>query len=90
MNKEEIKTYFETLAQDSNLEISNKIINKFVNLSLELLQDDVDSIQDVREEFLNIVPDNDNSDEWNDFIDEASTFIMDEILDDCCSTEEDE
>lgn len=86
MNREEIKTYFENLAQDSNLEITDKVIIKFVNLSLELAQDEVCDVEEIRNEFLTIAPD--NSDEWADFIDEASSYLVDEILDEECENEE--
>lgn len=79
MNREEIKTYFESLAQDSGLDLTDRIINKFVNLSLELSQEDID-VEEIREEFTTIAPS--DSDEWLDFIDEASTYVMEKIMDD--------
>ena len=82
MNREEIKTYFETLAQDSGLEVTNRIINKFVNLTLELFQEGVEGIEgidEIKDEFLAIAPD--DNDEWMDFIDEATSFVVNEILD---------
>lgn len=85
MNREEIKTYFETLAQDSGLDVSNRLINKFVNTSLELSQDGVCDVQEIRDEFLLIVPN--DSDDWVDFVDEASSHLMGEIIDDECEDE---
>lgn len=86
MNKEEIKTYFEALAQDSNLDVSNRLINKFVNMSLELSQDGVDDVDEIKDEFVSIAPN--DEDDWMDFVDEASTYIFDQILDQDCETEE--
>lgn len=85
MTKEEIKTYFEDLAQDCGLELSTKRINSFANSALELIQDEAD-VDEIREELTTLSPD--DSDEWQDFIDEATKFIIDEI-NDSLSTEVD-
>lgn len=88
MNREEIKSYFENLAQDSNLEITDRVITKFVNLSLELAQDEVCDVEEIRNEFLTIAPN--DSDEWADFVDEASSYLTDEIIDQECADEQEE
>jgi len=78
MTKEEIKTYFEELAQDCDLDLSNKRISSFANCALELISEEAD-VDEIREELISIAPD--DNDEWQDFVDEASKFIMDQIND---------
>jgi len=89
MNKDEIKSHLENLADDSGVEITNRQIVKFVNLALEL-KDEVDiSYEELLEEFQSISPS--DEDEWMDFIEEVSDFVFDYISEENeDETEEDE
>lgn len=88
MNKDEIKSHLENLADDSGIEITSRQINKFVNLSLELM-DEVDiSYEELLEEFQSIAPS--DEDEWMEFIEEVSDFVFDLISEESEEEEEEE
>jgi hypothetical protein len=86
MNKDELKSHLENLADDSGIEITNRQINKFVNLAIELKDESVVFYDEILEEFQSISPS--DEDEWKEFIEEVSDFVYDLISDE--SSEEDE
>jgi len=89
MNKDEIKSHLENLADDSGIEITSRQINKFVNLALELKDEADISYEELIEEFQSISPS--DEDEWMDFVEEVSDFVFDYIAEENEEeTEEDE
>ena len=77
MNKDEIKSHLENLADDSGIEITSRQIAKFVNLALELKDEADISYEELLDEFQSISPS--DEDEWMDFIEEVSDFVFDYI-----------
>jgi len=77
MNKEEITSHLENLAEDSGIEISRRQINKFVNLLFELKNESDISYDELLEEFSAISPS--DEDEWIEFLEEVSDFAYDLI-----------
>jgi len=77
MNKDEIKSHLENLADDSGIEITSRQINKFVTLALELKDEADISYEELLEEFQSISPS--DEDEWMDFVEEVSDFVFDYI-----------
>ncbi len=77
MNKDEIKSHLENLADDSGIEITSRQIVKFVNLALELKDEADISYEELIEEFQSISPS--DEDEWMDFVEEVSDFVFDYI-----------
>ena len=77
MNKDEIKSHLENLADDSGVEITNRQIVKFVNLALELKDEADISYEELLEEFQSISPS--DEDEWMDFVEEVADFVFDYI-----------
>jgi len=77
MNKEEITSHLENLAEDSGIEISRRQINKFVNLLFELKNESDISYDELLEEFSSISPS--DEDEWIEFLEEVSDFAYDLI-----------
>jgi uncharacterized protein YpuA (DUF1002 family) len=89
MNKDEIKSHLENLADDSGIEITSRQIAKFVNLALELKDEADISYEELIEEFQSISPS--DEDEWMDFVEEVSDFVFDYIAEENEEeTEEDE
>jgi uncharacterized protein YpuA (DUF1002 family) len=88
MNKDEIKSHLENLADDSGIEITSRQINKFVNLVLELKDESDISYEELLDEFKSISPS--DEDEWLDFIEEVSDFVFDYISEENEEDEEDE
>jgi uncharacterized protein YpuA (DUF1002 family) len=89
MNKDEIKSHLENLADDSGIEITSRQIVKFVNLALELKDEADISYEELLEEFQSISPS--DEDEWMDFVEEVSDFVFDYIAEENEEeTEEDE
>ena len=77
MNKDEITSHLENLAEDSGIEISRRQINKFVNLLFELKNESDISYDELLEEFSAISPS--DEDEWIEFLEEVSDFAYDLI-----------
>lgn len=77
MNKDEIKSHLENLADDSGIEITSRQIAKFVNLALELKDEADISYEELLDEFQSISPS--DEDEWMDFVEEVSDFVFDYI-----------
>lgn len=77
MNKDEITSHLENLAEDSGIEITTRQINKFVNLILELKNESDILYDELIEEFRSISPS--DEDEWSDFLEEVSDFTYDLI-----------
>jgi hypothetical protein len=77
MNKDEITSHLENLAEDSGIEISRRQINKFVNLLFELKNESDISYDELLEEFSSISPS--DEDEWIEFLEEVSDFAYDLI-----------
>lgn len=86
MNKVELISHLENLADDSGIEITSRQINKFVNLALELKDETDISYEELLEEFQSISPS--DEDEWMEFIEEIADFIYDLISEE--NSEEDE
>lgn len=77
MNKDEITSHLENLADDSGIEITSRQLNKFVNLILELKNESDILYDELIEEFKSISPS--DEDEWMDFVEEVSDFTYDLI-----------
>jgi uncharacterized protein YpuA (DUF1002 family) len=77
MNKDEIKSHLENLADDSGVEITSRQIVKFVNLALELKDEADISYEELLQEFQSISPS--DEDEWMDFVEEVADFVFDYI-----------
>jgi len=77
MNKDEITSHLENLAEDSGIEITSRQINKFSNLILELKNESDISYEELLEEFSSISPS--DEDEWIEFLEEISDFTFDLI-----------
>ena len=77
MNKDEITSHLENLAEDSRIEITSRQINKFVNLLFELKNESDISYDELLEEFSAISPS--DEDEWIEFLEEVSDFAYDLI-----------
>lgn len=88
MNKDEIKSHLENLADDSGIEITSRQINKFVNLALELKDEADISYEELLEEFQSISPS--DEDEWADFVEEVADFVFDYISEENEIEEEEE
>jgi uncharacterized protein YpuA (DUF1002 family) len=88
MNKDELKSHLENLADDSGIEITNRQINKFVNLAIELKDESVIFYEEILEEFQSISPS--DEDEWKEFIEEVSDFVYDLISEESSEEEEQE
>jgi len=88
MNKEEIISHLENLADDSGVEITSRQINKLANLALELKIESDLFYEEVLEEFRSISPS--DEDEWLEFIEEISDFVYDLISDENIKEEEEE
>jgi hypothetical protein len=86
MNKVELISHLENLADDSGIEITSRQINKFVNLAIELTDESDIFYEEVLEEFQSISPS--DEDEWMEFIEEIADFIYDLISEE--NSEEDE
>jgi len=86
MNKVELTSHLENLADDSGIEITSRQINKFVNLAIELTDESDIFYEEVLEEFQSISPS--DEDEWMEFIEEIADFIYDLISEE--NSEEDE
>jgi uncharacterized protein YpuA (DUF1002 family) len=67
MNKEELKSYFEKLAEDAGLEPTARQINKFVNLAIELKEEAEITLEELIEEFSN---------SWSEFVEEIATYMF--------------
>jgi uncharacterized protein YpuA (DUF1002 family) len=88
MNKEELTSHLENLADDSGIEITSRQINKFVNLAIELKDESDILYEEVLEEFQSISPS--DEDEWMEFIEEVSDFVYDLISEEISEEEEQE
>jgi uncharacterized protein YpuA (DUF1002 family) len=88
MNKEEITSHLENLAEDSGIEITSRQINKFVNLILELKNESDISYEELLKEFSSISPS--DEDEWVEFLEEISDFTYDLISEENEETLEEE
>jgi uncharacterized protein YpuA (DUF1002 family) len=85
MNKNEIQSHIENLAEDFGIEITTRQANKFVNLSIELMSEVDICYDEILQEFKSISPS--DEDEWLDFLEEVSDFVYDLISEE---TEDDE
>lgn len=69
-----IKTRIESVAEDFDLELSNRQLNKFSKLVEELKDEDI-SKEEILEEFILISPDEEDE-TWNEFFDELTEYVI--------------
>ena len=77
MDKDEIQSHLETLAEDFALDVTARQIKKFVNLTLELRQEADITFDEILAEFQSITPA--DEDDWLEFLEEVSDFVFDLI-----------
>lgn len=69
-----IKSRIESVAEDFDLELTNRQLNKFSKLVEELKDEDI-SKEEILEEFILISPD-DEDETWNEFFDELTEYVI--------------
>ena len=79
MDDETLKIHFERLAEDASLDITARQLNKFYNLAKELRNESDISLEELIDEFRSIAPS--DSDEWEEFIEAISEFLLENIDD---------
>lgn len=77
MDKDEIQSHLETLAEDFGLDVTTRQVNKFVNLTLELKQEIDITFEEIVSEFNSIALD--DTEDWTEFIEEVADFVFDFI-----------
>jgi uncharacterized protein YpuA (DUF1002 family) len=75
MDREEIIIRLEAISEDFGLELTERQQKKFVNLILELVEEDVDS-KEIKEEFKTVCPDEEDE-TWDEFCDELTAYVED-------------
>lgn len=74
MNKDEIKSAVESLAEDALIEISSRKLNKLVNLVAELAEDIDVTLEEIEEDIQVIA--GDDVDDWEEFTKELANYIL--------------
>lgn len=69
-----IKTRIESVAEDFDLELTNRQLNKFSKLVEELKDEDI-AKEEILEEFILISPDEEDE-TWNEFFDELTEYVI--------------
>jgi len=80
MNKDEIKIIVEEFADSAFLEISESDVGRITKKTFSCIKNyDIESFDDIKEEFDSLKKEEYDYDSWEEFTDELANFVLDII-----------